>query len=201
MATILRKLLVAITRPISRGSLRCWSMAFRGTTTSPPKKPMSVRAVAAAANDSVQPERTIAKSPMPTAAHAVRTPTHRSSSFNTCLHQTRPCERQERAQEPQVLLPDAEQDASGRGAGHDGDEGAHLEQAIGARQIAHGQEFGEDAVFGGLKKAACRANRNSTAYDTSSRFVVRATDASPAATISNDLVTTRTVRLLWMSAI
>ena len=105
MATVLKKLLTAITRPRSLSSARCCISALSGTTNRPPKNPTTVRFRAAIVNDDPEPARNndptpipiapigarpgstlspdnrpaaMLPAPMPTAANVVRMPTQRS---------------------------------------------------------------------------------------------------------------------------
>ena len=51
------------------------------------------------------------------------------------------------ADQPEARAPNVKHETSGRRAHDDGDEGAHLQDAVRARQVAVGQNFGQDAVF------------------------------------------------------
>ena len=56
-----------------------------------------------------------------------------------------------RADAPGVRLPDGEENAAAGDAQNDGDEGAHFEQRVAAREVAVAEHFGDDAVFGGAE--------------------------------------------------
>ena len=68
------------------------------------------------------------------------------------------------ANAPEVVVPDVEHQAAERRAGNDGDEGAHLEHAVRARQLFVGKNLRQNSVRSpGLKNVACSAIRNRTA--------------------------------------
>ena len=53
------------------------------------------------------------------------------------------------ADAPGLGAPHGEEDAAAGDAEHDGDEGAHFEERVAAREVAVAEHFGDDAVFGG----------------------------------------------------
>ena len=65
IASMLRKLLVAMRRPFSSSPLFCCRSAFSGTANSPPKNPTIVRFSAARENECPDRERSTANTPMP----------------------------------------------------------------------------------------------------------------------------------------
>jgi hypothetical protein len=67
IATMFRKLLVAISRPFSSPPARCCSSAFSGTAKKPPKKPIRVRLIAASVKDRPDAASAMANTPMPIA--------------------------------------------------------------------------------------------------------------------------------------
>ena len=64
-----------------------------------------------------------------------------------------------RADAPGVGLPDREEHAAAGDAQNDGDEGAHFEQRVAAREVAVAEHFGDDAVFGGAEDGGVQAHQ------------------------------------------
>ena len=118
----------------------------------------------------------------------VSVPTTATASSAAPIFHGSPCQR-------------PEQDAAGGGAQDDGDEGAHLEQAVGARELLVRQHFRQDAVLGGAEEGGLVRDEEEHGQH-ADRCVPESERrmAATMATISKLLVTIRTVRLLKTSA-
>ena len=65
----------------------------------------------------------------------------------------------DQADQPQPILPGVEHDRAAADADDDGDERAHFQHAIRARELAIGQRLGQDAVLGWTEKGGLQRDQ------------------------------------------